>query len=217
MQIWIAIGIGLVSLITFIIVASVSARKKRARDIREFAMANGFSFNEKIEIKDGPQVKIMLKGYGNKITNVVSKKMNGVSWTVCDYQYAISTGDGNSTIAQTIFWARTEYDWPTFILGNQNIFNRLWNYLTKKDVELGDAMFQKRYYVSGKDIEIRNLISAEAMKYLLQNQTYYTIETMNHDIIFYRPYRKIKVKDLLPELTKVQKIQSVFRQSHQAT
>jgi hypothetical protein len=185
--------------------------KKRTRELREVALANGFQF-----IETSPpdfilprEMKIFERGYGRRTKNILHGEHNQRNWTIFEYQYQVGAGKSSQRYLQTVFLTST--DLPRFYLTTENLWHKLAAMVGYNDVDFESfPTFSKRYYLKSPDERIRSAFSTDVLTFFEREPIRHTIESQDHSLALYRPNVRLRSRELMQALSDVERIVDVL-------
>ncbi len=195
-----------------IIFLSIRSEKKRSKNLKDFALRNGFSYIEGhkklsfhlIQPDDKTAVQtnafqLFNLGYRKTLSNLM-KGNKGRKIIIFDYSYTVPGGKQSHTYTQTVFLAKVKRKLPQFTLSKENIFHKIGNVFGYKDIDFNTNLeFSKKYLLKGKEeSRIRNLFNIEVLKYFEKKDAGFVLDAYQDTIVYYRPARRIR-SDLLDQ------------------
>jgi hypothetical protein len=105
-------------------------------------------------------------------------------WTITLDTYSVPSGDSN-TLYTRIKAPFDNKDGYQFTLARKGLVSKLDKALGAKDIELGDADFDRDFYIRGKDeARIRALFANLRIRQLIEGQRSIRLGIKNNDLIF---------------------------------
>lgn len=171
--------------------------------MQETATKLGLEFNTSDEygligmMKD---FKLFKKGYGKRISNILSikREIEDNDIRVFDYKYIIGAGNSTRKIMQTVFYIHSkELNLPEFIIKPEYFYHRIGEYFGMQDINFDIFPdFSKHYLVQGPEEDlIRNALNHELLAYL-SNEKKWSVEGLNYLLIFYRNGKRIPIEEM---------------------
>jgi hypothetical protein len=188
--------LGSVIVVTIIIYAIWYFNRKRAKTLRLVAESLNFTFSEK---GDKPLMDslsgfdLFSRGYGRRISNVLSGKFNLLPVTVMGYQYTMGGGISTSILHQTVLFIESEkLNLPRFTLHPEDIFDKIASAFGKEGLNFETApLFSKQYLLNGdNETSIRSLFNASVLDYYEQHRGVST-EGDGVKLIYYRFFHSV--------------------------
>ena len=189
--------------------------KKRTEALKLIAKNLGFSFSK--SSRDQTEQKhqnfqLFSKGHGGKVKNEMWGNRNGIDISIFGYQYTESHGNNSSTYKQTVVTMNSKkLKFPTFELKPENTFHKIGQVFGYQDIDFEEFPdFSKEYLLRGdNESDIRKLFTPRIINFFESNKNL-CIEAQNNTLIFYKPSKRCKPKDIEMFLAEGQRIQQIF-------
>jgi hypothetical protein len=149
--------------------------------------------------------RLFKRGYGKRITNVLSIKDSMYDSQVRVFDYKFIVGGGNSTrrISQTVFLVDSKkLGLPHFSMKPENFFHKIGEKLGMQDIDFEEyPAFSDQYLLRGEDEGlIRSTMSPEMLQFFTLEK-YWSLEGINYFFIFYK-WNKILPVDQVQKMHK---------------
>ncbi len=164
----------------------------RTNELTEFF--RGLSF-QMIEQPAVPDFKITRRGHSKKRYNNFEGRAIGFDLSVFDYRFTVGHGKNRRTYKITI--AMTEVNLPVFQLSKEGLMQKLADKFTNKDIDFEDFPdFSDRFVLHGdSEEEVRRVFTPEILRFF-ENAESYCCESNGHQLIMYRPKKRIKPDEM---------------------
>jgi hypothetical protein len=190
--------------------------KKRTDALKLIATNLGFSFSKKsrdqIEQKH-QNFQLFLKGSRGKVKNEMWGNRNGIDISIFGYQYTNGIGQSSRNYQQTVLIMNCKkLKFPTFELKPENTFHKIGRVFGGQDIDF-DAFpeFSKEYLLRGdNESDIRQLFTPIIINFFESNKNI-CIEAQNNTLIFYKPSKRLRPKEIEGFLAEGQRILQVFK------
>jgi len=189
--------------------------KKRTEALKLIAKNLVFSFSKRGRHRTEQKhqnFQLFSKGHGGKVINEMWGSRNGIDISIFGYQYTEGYGKNSSTYNQTVVTMdRKKLTYPTFELKPENTFHKIGQVFGYQDIDFDTfPEFSKSYLLRGdNESEIRQLFTPRIISFFESNKNI-CIEAHNNTLIFYKPSKRCKPKDIEALLNEGQRIQQVF-------
>ena len=153
--------------------ASSAEERKRQEAYKQFAANHGLSYDA-----DGSPLALILGrgfpifqiGHSHHWRHVLRGIRSGVSFSAFEFEYQ-STGGTNSQITYRLAmmsWERPEKEWPQFVLGPEDWWDRVKERFGAQDVDFPeDEPFSRAFVLQGEDeAKVRALFDGAKRAYL---------------------------------------------------
>jgi hypothetical protein len=186
------------SIIGIVIFLTVSAAKKRAENLKKYAVRIGFNYSEKPSNPITNDFNLFKKGRSRKSYNIMKGSRNGIPLTIFDYRYTTGGGKNSHTYIQTVIIAEPEKNIPKFTLTPENFLHKIGSAFGYKDIDFDNyPIFSKRYFLRGEnDTTIRQLFRPELLNYFERQKKRASIESNSKTLLYYFPSKKTKPEEL---------------------
>ena len=149
--------------------------------------------------------RLFRRGYGKRITNVLSMKDSMLDFHLRIFDYKFVVGAGNSTrrISQTVFFVDSKkLGLPHFSMQPEIFFHKIGQHFGLQDLDFeGYPAFSDQYLLRGEDESlIRSTMSKDMLQFFTLEK-YWSLEGMNYYFIFYK-WNKILPVDQVYQLHK---------------
>ncbi|KAA3624525.1 MAG: hypothetical protein DWQ02_22955 [Bacteroidetes bacterium] len=149
--------------------------------------------------------RLFRRGYGKRISNVISVKDSMMNSHMHIFDYKFTVGGGNSTrrIKQTVFFVDSkQLGLPHFSMRPEHFFHKIGQRLGMQDIDFVEyPTFSNQYLVKGDDEGLIRSVMSEDVLQFFTLEKYWSMEGMNYFFIFYR-WNKILKVDQVRELHK---------------
>lgn len=210
---FIFIGIVLLVLIISIFFAFY-LEKKRRESLKAFALMHGYMFEAK-PLLDEKMAKFKLgkHGYSRRMRNLISGSKRGVRIEIFDYQYRVGGGKSSSTYNQTVIKVATPSEIPSFVLSQENFFNKMAEKLGFQDIDFEeDKEFSDAFLLKGKDeVQIRQFFN-KSLRNVLVSEAPITMESNGEEILIYTLRKRLKAAELDPLIACAMRIKDALPQ-----
>ncbi|MCB0653138.1 MAG: hypothetical protein KDC85_17830 [Saprospiraceae bacterium] len=149
--------------------------------------------------------RLFRRGYGKRITNVLSMKDSMLDFHLRIFDYKFVVGAGNSTrrISQTVFFVDSKkLGLPHFSMQPEIFFHKIGQHFGLQDLDFeAYPAFSDQYLLRGEDESlIRSTMSKDMLQFFTLEK-YWSLEGMNYYFIFYK-WNKILPVDQVYQLHK---------------
>ena len=140
------------------------------------------------------------KGYGKRISNIISNKKDLEKEDIRVFDYKFIVGGGNSTrkVMQTVFYIHAKaLNLPEFLIYPERFYHRIGEFMGMQDIDF-EAFpdFSNQYLVQGPEESlVRNTLNDNILNYLTDEKNWY-VEGMNYLLIFYKRGKRIPADQL---------------------
>jgi hypothetical protein len=211
------VGVAIVAVIVWIIVAQIRARK-RTQALQVTAQEIGFTFGDEDweDQSQAPQLETALfdRGHSRKFDNVMSGSYSGFRVSLFDYSFTTGGGKSSHTWTQTVAAFTQELSLPDFALRPEGFFDRIGEALVHKDIHFDSHPdFSHRYHLRGSDPEkIRELFSPALLTFCegLAPEDKWHIEGNGTALILYRSDATVNPVEVRAFLDETSSIASSF-------
>jgi hypothetical protein len=202
------VGAVLAAGLVFAIAKAVERRRREAMAAQ--AQALGFQFAERAEAfaASAPPFKLFTRGHRRKATNLLTGTSSGMSVTIADYQYTVSSGKSSNTHSQTICLLRAPgVRLPhCFLRREVPFFDAIGQKLGGQDIDYPeDTDFSKAFVLQGEDPEAtrRRFDGAVRAHFMRFATTRIEAETRGDALLLHRGARvkPEELRDLLQQAT----------------
>lgn len=183
--------------------AFFSFYQKRRSQMQETAQQLGMQYQMRDEyglIGMMRDFELFKKGYGKRITNILSHKRNleKDDIRVFDYRFVISSGNSTRSINQTVFYIHSKaLNLPQLLLKPEYFFHRIGEYFGMQDIDF-EAFpdFSKQYLVQGEEESlVRKTLDDELLHYFTIEKNW-SLEGLNYLLVFYKYGKRIPPKEI---------------------
>jgi len=212
------IVVGILGVISIVIFAIVSERKRTAA-IEQLARDMGFAF-----IPDGTVffeqpfalLHLFTQGHSKKIHNVLSGQLEDIEVLLFDYRYTVGSGRSSSTHQLTVAAFRApDSNLPSFELRPEHLFHKIGQAFGYQDIDMEDYTdFSNRYLLRGQDEQaVRAAFSPQTI-HGLEGEKNWCIEASDQWMVIYN-HKHIKPEQWPEFLDKTWNLFLSFQQSDQ--
>lgn len=149
--------------------------------------------------------RLFRRGYGKRITNVLSMKDSMLDFHLRIFDYKFVVGAGNSTrrISQTVFFVDSKkLGLPHFSMQPENFFHKIGQHFGLQDLDFeAYPAFSDQYLLRGEDESLIRSTMSKDMLHFFTLEKYWSLEGMNYYFIFYK-WNKILPVDQVHQLHK---------------
>ncbi len=172
--------------------------QKRRFQMQEAAQKLGMEFRITDEyglIHMMKDFALFKRGYGKRITNILSNKRDLEHPDIRIFDYRFIVGGGNSTrmIKQTVFYIHSKaLNLPEFLIYPERFYHRIGEFLGMQDINFeAYPIFSKQYLVQGPEEDlVRHALNEDILKYFSEEKNWY-VEGLNYLFIFYKRGKRI--------------------------
>ncbi len=153
------------------------------------------------ELSDLP---LFSRGRSKRINNLIQGETDQVSLGVFDFRYTTGSGKNSHTTQQTVAFFRSPgMNLPQFELKPQTVFHGIGKMFGYQDFDFqSHPRFSKAFVLRGNnETRVRELFTAEVLTFF-ETKPQVCVEALGHDLIFYRPSKRVKpnqLRDLMGE------------------
>ncbi len=165
--------------------------QKRRFQMRETAQRLGMDFQETDEyglIAMMKEFKLFKRGYGKKITNIISNKrdIEHADFRIFDYKYVIGGGNSTRAIHQTVFYVHSKkLNLPHLLLKPEGFFSRVNEYFGSQDIDFqAFPVFSKQYTLQGDEPQVRDVMKDHILHFFTIEKDW-SLEGLNYLLILY--------------------------------
>lgn len=166
---------------------------ERQRDLRSLASGQGLDFS----IEDpfdtpGEPFSLFREGDGRGVENVMWGFWQGLEFRAFDYWYYDESSDSNGHRSKSYYrfdCLLTTVDalCPQLQISEENVFTRLADALSFRDIEFESEEFNRRFTVKGPDERFATAFcDARMMTWLLRHGEGYAFEVLGNRLLCYR-------------------------------
>ena len=195
--------------------AVVKQLSKRQKELKEYAFANQWSFEHKIDWQtDYLKENIFFK---TRPIEYVKNRISGnytenISWELIDITFdegALMAAEvHNTTMLRICFYQ----DIPDFKLDQEKLFSRLLDYAIKEEISFkSDTEFGSKFSVKGPNRKaIQTFFTGELQNFITQNNRYH-IESANNKLLVFRYFRLMSVGEIEELISFAQQLSMEFQ------
>ncbi|MHB0959377.1 MAG: hypothetical protein ACYC6N_07120 [Pirellulaceae bacterium] len=189
------------ALVAFGGVASYMSEKKRRTAVGSVAQQLGLSFAE----EGGPELLSALsdlplfsRGRAKRITNLIQGETDEMSMGIFDYRYTTGSGKNSHTYRQTVAFFRSPgRDLPQFELKPQSFLHGIGKMFGYQDIDFqSHPKFSRTFVLRGtNETQVREVFTADVLSFF-ESKPSISVEAQGHDLILYRPSKRVKPDEL---------------------
>ena len=172
--------------------------QKRRMEMQETAEKLGLEFRNTDEYGQIAMMKdfqLFKKGYGKRISNILSVKRDfeQADIRVFDYKYVIGAGNSTRKIMQTVFYIHSkELNLPELLIKPEYFFHRIGEFFGMQDIDFeAFPIFSDQYLVQGPDEDLVKAALNEKVLHYFTVEKNWSVEGLNYLMIFYRHGKRI--------------------------
>ena len=195
--------------------AVVKQLSKRQKELKEYAFANQWSFEHKIDWQtDYLKENIFFK---TRPIEYVKNRISGnytenISWELIDITFdegALMAAEVHNTTMLRICF---DQDIPDFKLDQEKLFSRLLDYAIKEEISFkSDTEFGSKFSVKGPNRKaIQTFFTGELQNFITQNNRYH-IESANNKLLVFRYFRLMSVGEIEELISFAQQLSMEFQ------
>jgi hypothetical protein len=196
-----AIAGGIIGIVVLLFLVGYYANKRRREGMAALAESLGFTFSREPGVFVLPAVadfELGSHGDSKKGRNAMTGRNGDIDVTIFDYQYSTGSGKNRSTHVQTVGMFKSEsLQLPKFVVRPEHVFHKIGSVFGYQDIDFDRyPEFSKKYLLRSEDEDTcRALFTDEVLRYF-EGQKRVSVEGNGKTILFYRPSRTVKVKDI---------------------
>jgi carbonic anhydrase len=195
--------------------AVIKQLSKRQKELKEYAFANQWSFEHKIDWQtDYLKENIFFK---TRPIEYVKNRISGnytenVSWELIDITFdegALMAAEVHNTTMLRICF---DQDIPDFKLDQEKLFSRLLDYAIKEEISFkSDTEFGSKFSVKGPDRKaIQKFFTSELQNFITENNRYH-IESANNKLLVFRYFRLMSIGEIEELISFAQQLSTEFQ------
>lgn len=179
-------------------------RKYRRSEMRQLSSRLNMEYTEKDEwglLNLLSDFRLFRRGYGKRITNVLSVRdsMLNSHFRIFDYKFVIGGGNSTRRISQTVFFVDSkELGLPVFSMKPENFFHKIGEKLgLHHDIDFVEyPTFSSQYLLKGEDEGLIRSTMSDDMLQFFTLEKYWSLEGMNYFFIFYKWNKILPVNEV---------------------
>jgi len=195
--------------------AVIKQLSKRQKELKEYAFANQWSFEHKIDWQtDYLKENIFFK---TRPIEYVKNRISGnytenVSWELIDITFdegALMAAEVHNTTMLRICF---DQEIPDFKLDQEKLFSRLLDYAIKEEISFkSDTEFGSKFSVKGPDRKaIQTFFTSELQNFITENNRYH-IESANNKLLVFRYFRLMSIGEIEELISFAQQLSTEFQ------
>jgi hypothetical protein len=185
------------------VVFSYYRKKKRREQLAAFAWKNGFQFSasdthELLSL----DFKLFSMGDGRGCENVMWGDLEGIAVKAADYWYYTESSDSKGRNSKSyrhfsVVVADISAYLPHVIVTRENVFTRVADYLSFRDIEFESEEFNRSFQVKADDRAFAfKLIDARVMNWMMSTDGRFAFEVSGPNLLVYS--RRVRPSELVP-------------------
>jgi len=209
---------GFVLLCVVAVVASVGARRRRAKRLRAYAEERGLDFTDRADdLVDEMRgrARVFDVGHPKSILNVVDFTERDASLRILDFTYIVPRGKSSARHEQTIGVARIEHaPPPSFEIRPRGPLSRFTDPLGRPEIDFAAGCpFAERSIVRGEAAEsIREFFDVDTQSRFLDAAEELVVECNGGRVFVYRYSKLVKPADLDRFVERIETVASLLRE-----
>jgi hypothetical protein len=165
--------------------------------------------------------ELFKKGYGKRITNIMSVKrdIEQADIRVFDYKFVVGAGNSTRTVMQTVFYVHSkELNLPQLLIYPERFYHRVGEWMDMQDIDFEMfPIFSKQYLVQGPEEDlVRNALNEEVLNYFTHEKNWY-LEGINYLLVFYKRSKRIPADQIEDFYEKGMKVFEMFKNNDSRT
>ncbi len=214
-----AVVLLIVGLISLIVAANISKKKKerqRTQDLQLIAGGFGWDFEAALTLDSIPGIERLalfdLEG-DREITNVMYGAMDGVEATVFDYIYTVGFKQPTTFLQTVVLLEQNDQSLPVFRLRPEEAFDKMFSAFGYQDIDFDQRPeFSRQYILRGEDEPaIRRIFTDEVISFYENNPGTFT-DAGENQLFVYRAHQRLEPAEIEPYLDLALEISTLMRQ-----